>query len=101
MMEMTLTFCYTLLTISVLLGLFRMAKGPTVLVRILSFDIITSCIVGMIVLLSIQWETAVFLELILIFSLLGFFGTVSFVYYLHRTQDVLPKSRNEEEEESK
>jgi multisubunit Na+/H+ antiporter MnhF subunit len=100
MIEFTLKFCYAVLTVSVLLGLYRLAKGPTVLDRILSFDIITSCIVGMIVLLSIQWRTAVFLELILIFSLLGFFGTVSFVFYLHRTQDVLPGSDDDEEEKS-
>jgi len=93
MMQWTLTFCFVILTVSVMLGLFRMAKGPTVLDRILSFDIITSCIVSMIILLSILWDTAVFLELILIFTLLGFLGTVSFVFYLHRTQDVLPEDK--------
>ncbi|MBA4150681.1 MAG: sodium:proton antiporter [Verrucomicrobia bacterium] len=99
MIVLTLQFCFAVLTISVLFGLYRMAKGPTVLDRILSFDIITSCIVGMIVLLSIRWRTSVFLELILIFSLLGFFGTVSFVYYLHRTQDVLPTNDEDDKEE--
>ena len=54
----------------------------------MAFDLITTSAVGMIVLLSIQWKTALYLELILIFSLLGFFGTVAFVYYLNRTQDL-------------
>jgi hypothetical protein len=34
-----------------------------------------------------------YLELILIFSLLGFFGTVAFVYYLSRTQDLEQPSK--------
>jgi multisubunit Na+/H+ antiporter MnhF subunit len=34
--------------------------------RIMAFDLITTSAVGMIVLLSIQWKTAMYLELILI-----------------------------------
>ncbi|MFN7138802.1 MAG: monovalent cation/H+ antiporter complex subunit F [Limisphaerales bacterium] len=99
MMELTIKFCYAVLTVSVLLGLIRLAKGPTVLDRIIAFDIITSCVVGMIVLLSIQWQTSMFLELILIFTLLGFFGAVAFVFYLHRTQEVLRANEDHDEEE--
>jgi len=41
------------------------------------------------VLLSIQWETVLYLELILIFSLLGFLTTVAFVIYLNKTSQTL------------
>lgn len=77
-----------LLTVAILCGLVRMALGPTVIDRIMAFDLITTSSVGMIVLLSIRWETPLYMELILIFSLLGFFGTVVFVHYLSRTQDL-------------
>lgn len=80
-----LNFAFALLTLAILLGLFRLARGPTVVDRILSFDLITTSAVGMIVLLSLEWRTTLFVELILIFSLLGFFGTVAFVFYLHRS----------------
>jgi hypothetical protein len=56
------------------LGLLRLARGPTVIDRIMAFDLITTSAVGMTVLLAIQWRTALDLELILIFSRLGFFG---------------------------
>jgi multicomponent K+:H+ antiporter subunit F/multicomponent Na+:H+ antiporter subunit F len=52
---------------------------------VLAFDLIATCAVGMIVLLSIQWHTSLYLELLLIFSLLGFLTTVAFVFYLHKT----------------
>jgi multicomponent K+:H+ antiporter subunit F/multicomponent Na+:H+ antiporter subunit F len=59
----------------------------------MSFDLITTCAVGMIVLLSVRWQTILYLELILIFSLLGFLTTVAFVFYLHRTMGSDAESR--------
>ncbi len=50
-----------------MLGLLRLARGPTVIDRIMAFDLITTSAVGMTVLLAIQWRTALDLELILIF----------------------------------
>jgi multisubunit Na+/H+ antiporter MnhF subunit len=85
MTAIALYLAFGMLTVSILLGLYRLARGPTVLDRVLAFDLITTCAVGMIVLLSIQWQTSLFLELILIFSLLGFLTTVAFVFYLHKT----------------
>jgi multisubunit Na+/H+ antiporter MnhF subunit len=90
MIDIALSLAFGLLTVSILLGLVRLARGPTVIDRVLAFDLIATCAVGMIVLLSIQWSTALFLELILIFSLLGFLTTVAFVFYLHRTIDPAP-----------
>lgn len=88
MIPAVLTLGFSLLTLAILLGLIRLWRGPTVIDRILAFDLVTTSAVGMIVLLSIQWRTVLFLELILIFSLLGFFSTVAFVFYLHRSYEV-------------
>ncbi len=85
MTALVMPLCYAALTLAVLLGLWRLVKGPTVLDRILAFDLIATSIVGMIALLSVEWRTALYLELVLIFSLLGFTGTVAFVFHLHKT----------------
>lgn len=87
MIQVVLILCLGGLTLAILLGLFRLARGPTVLDRILAFDLIATSAVGMVVLLSVLWRTAVYLELILIFSLLGFVSTVAFVFHLHRTRE--------------
>ncbi|GAB4241620.1 MAG: hypothetical protein OHK005_04820 [Candidatus Methylacidiphilales bacterium] len=84
MIERLTTVCLVLLVLATLAGLFRLARGPSVLDRILAFDMISICAVAMMVILSVRWRTALFLELILIFSLLGFFGTVAFVFYLQK-----------------
>lgn len=88
-MNVALTVAFGALTLSILLGLVRLARGPSVLDRVLAFDLIATCAVGMILLLSIKWNTSLYLELILIFSLLGFLTTVAFVFYLHRTDEPL------------
>lgn len=88
MMTTVLYAAFGLLTLTLGCGLVRLARGPTVLDRILAFDLITTAAVGMIVLLAIRWKTNLYLELILVFSLLGFFGTVAFVSYLGRTGDL-------------
>ena len=61
-----------------------MAKGPSVVDRILAFDAVVLCAVGFTVLLSRWWQTELYMELILIISSLGFFGTVAFVFFLQR-----------------
>jgi multisubunit Na+/H+ antiporter MnhF subunit len=94
MIDFVLNLGFGLLALAMLLGLVRLARGPNVMDRVLAFDLITTCAVGMIVLLSIRWRTVLYLELILIFSLLGFFTTVAFVFYLHQTTDVEPASDN-------
>lgn len=80
-----IALCIVGLTLGIVLGLVRVARGPSLLDRILAFDLITTCAVGIIVLLSMRWATADYVELILIYTLLGFSGTTAFVFYLHRT----------------
>ncbi|MCX8157910.1 MAG: monovalent cation/H+ antiporter complex subunit F [Verrucomicrobiae bacterium] len=86
MIHLTILLSFVLLFVAILLGLYRLARGPTVLDRVLAFDLITTCAVGMIILLSIQWQTPLFLELILVFALLGFLTTVAFVVHLRQTR---------------
>ena len=73
-----------LLALGIVLALVRMARGPTVLDRILAFDLIATCAVGIIALLSMRWQTTDYIELILIYTLLGFSGATAFVFYLQR-----------------
>jgi multisubunit Na+/H+ antiporter MnhF subunit len=85
MIQAAINFGYVGLTLAIFFGLYRLVKGPTVMDRILSFELISTCAVGMVVLLSLEWRSPFYLELILIFSLLGFFTTVALLYHLHQT----------------
>lgn len=87
MMDILIKGGILLLTLGIVLALVRMAKGPTVLDRVLAFDLITTCAVGIIALLSMRWRSTDYIELILIYSLLGFSGSTAIVFYLQRAYD--------------
>ena len=83
MMTFLAPVCLTLLLAAIVLAMSRLLAGPSILDRIIAFDLVAIGIVGMMVLLSVWWKTHLFVEIMLIFSLLGFVGTVAFVCYLH------------------
>src|SRR5690606_20782040 len=65
-----LPLCLVLLVAASAMAIYRLFTGPTLLDRILGFDMCAICIIGMIILLSVYWRTGVFIEILLIFSLL-------------------------------
>lgn len=82
--EFCIMASFGLLWLSVVFAFGRMIKGPTIMDRLLSFDCVAVSIVGLMVVLSAGWETDLYLDLILIFSLVGFLSTVGFTIYLGR-----------------
>lgn len=86
-METFLNVCVAGLGVVVLLSLVRLAKGPTVVDRMLAFDLIAVSGVALIAVVSVQRSTSLYLELILVYSLLGFLGTVALAGYLQRSQE--------------
>ncbi len=90
MIEITLSICFVILGCAALLALWRIITGPRVLDRVIAYDSASVCIIGMMVLLSIRWKSDLLIEIIMIFSLLGFMGSIAFVCYLHT---VIPRQR--------
>lgn len=82
MTVLILLLCCMMLSVGVILALYRLLVGPTVPDRIIAFDLVAFSIVGIIILVSVLWRTPLFIEIMLIFSLLGFVGTVAFISYL-------------------
>lgn len=71
--------CEILLAIAILIGFYRLFVGPRTVDRIIAFDLIVLTVVAFTALLSIEEDTRHFVELILVVSLLGFFGTVAII----------------------
>ena len=79
MMTIIFIFSALILLSSLGCGFYRLARGPRLLDQILAFDYICICILALITLRSMYLGTDVYLELILIFSLLGFATVISFM----------------------
>lgn len=95
MTTLLLDFAALLLLVALLSGFYRLARGPSAVDRILAFDAVVLCAVGLTAVLSREWRTEHYVELILIVSSLGFFSTVAFVFFLQRS---LPYGGEEAEE---
>jgi multicomponent Na+:H+ antiporter subunit F len=78
--------CFIILLLSMGCGLIRLIKGPFILDRLIAFDAIAISSIGVVVLVSAEFKTPYFLDIILIFCLLGFVSTVALMDYLFRTQ---------------
>lgn len=92
----TLFICKFVLSIGILFALFRLFKGPRLMDRILSLDAISVCIIGILVVGSVQYKSPFYIDLILVFSLLNFIGTVAYVFYLNKSYEVFkPKEPTE------
>lgn len=88
--------CLVGLSFAILLGLIRLARGPTIVDRILAFDLVAVGGVGAIAVVSVLRATPVYLELIMVYSLLGFLGTVALTRYLQRTRERRENQASEE-----
>lgn len=84
-MKVIVYLCLLTLGGTVLAALWRLWRGPSVVDRMLAFDLITTCVVAWIAVLSLQWQTELFVELLLVYSLLGFLTTVTLGLYLDKT----------------
>ncbi|MFN0067922.1 MAG: monovalent cation/H+ antiporter complex subunit F [Limisphaerales bacterium] len=83
--------CVAGLCLAMLLALVRLARGPTVLDRVVALDLVIVCGVGLIGVITLRTGTPHYLELILTYSLVGFLTTVTLTLYLERT---LPRRKS-------
>jgi multicomponent Na+:H+ antiporter subunit F len=66
-------------------GILRALRGPTPFDRVLAFDVVALNTAGLVIVISILLDTAAFIDVILVISLLGFLGTISIAAYLEGT----------------
>ena len=71
-----------ILAISSLAVFVRFVKGPTIVDRIVAFDLIVTLGIAEIAFYSIIYDKPTFLDIATILALIAFLGTVAFAYYL-------------------
>jgi multicomponent K+:H+ antiporter subunit F len=70
--------------LAMLLGLWRLLRGPTVPDRILALDAMFICAIAELMLFGMFMDTPVYFEAALIIAMLGFVGTVVLSKYVIR-----------------
>lgn len=84
MIEHSLTFGYVAVSIAVLLNLWRLLRGPSLMDRVLAVDTMVINVIALIILFGIQQRTTVFFEAALLFAMFGFISTVAYCRFILR-----------------
>ncbi|MGI6225598.1 MAG: Na(+)/H(+) antiporter subunit F1 [Peptococcales bacterium] len=84
MFEIILIISLVLFAISIAFFLYRAIKGPSMPDRIIAMDAIGVNLLAIMAILSIQLKTYAFFDVILLFGILSFVGTVAFCKFIER-----------------
>jgi multisubunit Na+/H+ antiporter MnhF subunit len=75
---------FVLIGLAFLLALFRLARGPGVVDRIVALDLMAGLSIGFTVLLALRYRESAYLNIALCLAFIAFIGTVALARYLER-----------------
>ncbi|WP_048602627.1 Na(+)/H(+) antiporter subunit F1 [Rubeoparvulum massiliense] len=84
MIEIIVNVGLVILAISILNCLYRVLRGPTRADKVIALDSLGVNLIGVIALLSMKFHTEAFADVILLFSILSFIGTVAASKYFEK-----------------
>jgi multicomponent Na+:H+ antiporter subunit F len=91
---MTFIWISLLIVILSMVGLlYRIFRGPSVPDRLVALDAIGVMFISSTALLSVLFETELFLDVILLLAVLSFIGTVSFSKFIEKGE-IIERDRN-------
>ncbi|OCA84863.1 Na(+)/H(+) antiporter subunit F1 [Pradoshia sp. D12] len=93
MINFILQLSLVCIAISMLILIYRVIKGPSIPDRVMALDAIGMNLICMIAILSLLLSTSMFLEVILLISILSFTGTVAFSKFLEKGE-IIENERN-------
>jgi len=69
-------------------GLFRLLRGPTVWDRLLGFNLFSSKVIIISILIGVIIDRSFMIDVALIYSILGFIGTIMIARFVERRGDI-------------
>ncbi|NMG17237.1 K+/H+ antiporter subunit F [Aromatoleum bremense] len=84
MIGYALAFGFAAISIALLLNLWRLATGPTVVDRLLAADTIVTNLIALIILYGIRQTTSTYFEAALLFAMFGVISTIAYCRFLLR-----------------
>jgi len=73
-----------LLLLAISISLYRFLKAPTLGDRVVAFDVISIMCVSLLVVLSLYYQREFYLDIALVFGLIGFLGATIFGRYIEK-----------------
>ena len=83
--ELAARFGLIVMTIGMMLSVYRIVRGPDRADRIVALDLFSILVTALIVLYAIYSGETAFMDVAIAYALVAFLGTVAFARYLERT----------------
>ncbi len=84
MLAFVIPIAFTLMSLALLLNLWRVVRGPDLPDRILALDTLYINSIALLVLFGVHLDTMIYFEVALLIAMMGFVGTVAVAKYLLR-----------------
>ena len=84
MIELVVLICTVILAFLVFLSLYRAYLGPSAADRIVAINVITSKVVAIIVLIALLTGQGSYVNVALVYAMVGFSATIAVSKYLHK-----------------
>lgn len=84
MLAIVIPVAFALMSVALLLSLWRVIRGPDLPDRVLALDTLYINSIALLVLFGIHFDTAIYFESALLIAMMGFVGTVAIAKYLLR-----------------
>ena len=84
MFEYALIAALFLLTLSVLIAIYRLFRGPSMPDRVMALDSVGIHLISGVAILSVLFRTHAYLNIILLLGILSFIGTIAFARFIER-----------------
>lgn len=84
MIHYALLFGFSAVCVSLLVNLWRVVLGPTLMDRVLAVDTMVINAIALIILVGIYQSTTIYFESALLFAMFGFISTVAFCRFVLR-----------------
>ena len=84
MVDLILNIALFIMLASILLTLVRFVKGPSVVDRVISFDVMSIVSIALIAMIAHSVSRVIYLDVALIYGLLSFLGVLIVSRYLER-----------------
>jgi multisubunit Na+/H+ antiporter MnhF subunit len=71
----------SLIALSFFLSFIRFLKGPDFANRVVSFDVMSMIVLSLLVVLSIEFKSSLYLDVAFVFAFIGFIGVIIFARF--------------------
>jgi len=83
-MEIVYIIAIVLISLSLILSMIRLVKGPTAADRVLALDTMSIIVTAALTLLAYNYQRYIYVDVALIYAVLGFVGVIIIARYLER-----------------